>query len=251
MKSRLFRNAAIALMALTCFSSAALPEPGAPNVCTLVAFEDQKFTACNADLAHHDIRLFLTRADGSNFGQLGALPREALLFATNAGMFTPEYAPAGLFVENGSQVRPLNTSAGSGNFHLQPNGVFWIANGKAAVSTTADYAARAPVPYLATQSGPMLVVDGKLHPKFDENGTSRYIRNGIGVARDGTVQIAISEQPVSFGVFARFFRDHLQCPNALYFDGSVSRLLFAGDTRRDVSGPALGPLLAVYAKAKK
>jgi len=235
-----------ALLPLLSFSAAA----EAKSPCAPVTFETQRFTVCHADPAETDIRLFLNRADGTAYERLDALPQEHLLFATNAGMFTPEYAPAGLYVESGSQKRPINgLVAGYGNFHLQPNGVFWMKGGTAHVDTTADYQRLAPSPDLATQSGPMLVIGGKLHPKFEDNGSSRYIRNGIGVTGDGKLAVAISEEPVSFGVFARLFRDALLCPNALYFDGSVSRLAVAGETRA-TAGPRLGPLLGLYARHK-
>ncbi|MEQ1652519.1 MAG: phosphodiester glycosidase family protein, partial [Hyphomicrobium sp.] len=82
---------------------------------------------------------------------------------------------------------------------------------------------------------------------FDDNGPSRYVRNGIGVTASGSIAVAISEEPVSFGTFARLFRDQLKCPNALYLDGSVSRLRVAGE-KRDTFGPPLGPLLGVYSR---
>ncbi|MEQ1671293.1 MAG: phosphodiester glycosidase family protein, partial [Hyphomicrobium sp.] len=126
-----------------------------------MTFEEQAFTVCHADPAIHDIRLFLKRPDGTNFSQLEALPADGLLFATNAGMFTPEYTPAGLYIENAIERKSLNTRAsGYGNFHIQPNGVFWVQDGKAAISTTADYQRLDPSAEIATQSGPMLVVNG-------------------------------------------------------------------------------------------
>ncbi len=233
---------------LTLWYLAAAAAPSRP--CAPVTFETQRFTVCHADPAATDIRLFLDRADGTAYGTLDALPQEQLLFATNAGMFTPEYAPAGLYVEGGMEKRALNAGAeGYGNFHLQPNGVFWMKDGKAHIDTTAQFQRLAPSPDLATQSGPMLVIAGKLHPKFEENGSSRYIRNGIGVTGEGRLAVAISEEPVSFGVFARLFRDALKCPDALYFDGSVSRLAVGGEAR-STPGPRLGPLLGVYARQK-
>lgn len=220
----------------------------AQSPCSSKTFDEQAYTVCVADPAKTDFRLFLRRADGNNYGTLEAIPSEGLLFATNAGMYTPEYAAAGLYVENGIQRKALNTrKSGYGNFHLQPNGVFWVQDGHAAVTQTSDYARLKPSPDIATQSGPMLVIDGALNPKFDDNGPSRNIRNGIGVTREGLVAVAISEEGVSFGAFARLFRDELKCPNALYFDGSVSRLLISGE-KRDNFGPPLGPILGIYEK---
>ncbi len=153
----------------------------AGQACNATAFEGQSYTVCAADLTHHDVRLHLKKPDGSAYGRPDAVPGQNLMFAVNAGMFTPAYAPAGLYVENGQQTAALNTRNGGGNFHLAPNGVFWIKDGRAFVTQTVEYAKADPKPALATQSGPMLVIAGQLHPKFDANGPSRYIRNGVGV----------------------------------------------------------------------
>lgn len=227
-------------------SGEALAENSAGSACRAENFETHAFTVCIADPAKTVFKLFLNRNDGTAYGGLDALPIAKLLFATNAGMFTPEFRPAGLYIEDGIEKQPLNTRAeGYGNFHLQPNGVFWMKDGAAHVSTTADYAQLHPKADLASQSGPMLVIAGNINSKFETDGSSRYVRNGIGVIASGAVAIAISEEPISFGVFARLFRDNLKCNNALYFDGSVSRLLVHGETRA-TAGPKLGPLLGVY-----
>lgn len=237
-------TAAVSVAVLTASVAAAASTP-----CRPLTFEDRSYTVCIADPATTDFKLYLNKPDGSSYGTLEALPGDALLFATNAGMFTPEHAPAGLYIENGIERKALNTrKSGYGNFHLQPNGVFWVQDGHAAVTPTNDYARQKPSAEIATQSGPMLVIDGKLNPKFDDDGPSRNIRNGIGVTADGHVAVAISEEPVSFGTFARLFRDPLKCPNALYFDGSVSRLRVPGQSR-DTFGPPFGPMLAVYHRA--
>lgn len=218
----------------------------ASRPCASVSFEGQSFTACTADLREHDIHLFLKRPDGTPYGALAALPEDGLLFATNAGMFTPEHAPAGLYVEAGQQLTSLNTVvSGYGNFHMQPNGVFWIAGGRAAVTPTDTFAKLKAKPDLATQSGPMLVIKDLVNRKFEADGSSRYVRNGVGVDRRGRVVIAISDAPVSFGRFARLFQSALECPNALYLDGSVSQLRIPGE-RSAESGRPLGPLLGVY-----
>lgn len=218
----------------------------AGEVCDERTFEGQRFRVCAADLDRHDIRIFWKQPDGSNYSHPEALPRERLLFATNAGMFTPEYAPAGLYVENGTERTSINTRSGAGNFHVQPNGVFWVKDGAAAVSTTQNFIAAEIQPDVATQSGPMLVIDGAINAKFDRDGPSRYIRNGVGVQDATHVYFALSLVPVSFGVFARLFRDELHCPNALYLDGSLSRIFepSAPSTR----GLPLGPLIGVYTR---
>jgi uncharacterized protein YigE (DUF2233 family) len=90
----------------------------------------------------------------------------------------------------------------------------------------------------------MLITEGKLHPAFQPNGDSLNIRNGVGACGGNTAWFAISDEPVSFGRFARLFRDKLKCPNALFLDGAVSSLWEAG-ARQDRRAP-LGPMIAVF-----
>jgi uncharacterized protein YigE (DUF2233 family) len=91
----------------------------------------------------------------------------------------------------------------------------------------------------------MLVIDGKLHPAFEHDGTSRHVRNGVGIAPNGRALFVISEEPVSFGKFARFFRDRLKARNALFFDGAVSALWDPANGRRDITRP-LGPMVVAF-----
>ena len=133
--------------------------------------------------------------------------------------------PGGALRRDGQEVAPVIASAGPGNFGLLPNGVFCIGDGEARVIETRRYLREAPACRHATQSGPMLVIDGALHPRFLPDSDSRYVRNGVGSSADGrTVWFAISEAPVNFHLFARLFRDRLGARQALYFDGNISRL---------------------------
>ena len=87
-----------------------------------------------------------------------------LVFATNAGMFDADYKPIGLYVENGRELVRTNTRSGWGNFHMKPNGIFYVAGERAGVLETGAYLRKQLHP--ATQSGPMLVINGRLHPRF-------------------------------------------------------------------------------------
>jgi uncharacterized protein YigE (DUF2233 family) len=49
---------------------------------------------------------------------------------------------------------------------------------------------------------------------------------------------------VTFHDFGSLFRDALNLPNALYFDGNVSRL-FASELGRNDAGFAMGPIVGV------
>ena len=99
-------------------------------------------------------------------------------------------------------------------------------------------------PSYASQSGPMLVTEGAIHPRFSETGTSLQRRNGVGSPDPNTLVFAISESRVNFHSFARLFRDHLKCPNALFLDGSISSLHAAELGRSDGFAP-LGPIVAL------
>ncbi len=122
------------------------------------------------------------------FGAIDAMLAEdgaQLAFAMNAGMYHADRAPVGLYIENGTEIAPLVASAGPGNFGLLPNGVFCIRETRADVIETLDFAADPPACTFATQSGPMLVIDGKLHPRFLVDSDSRHVRNGVGTSVDG------------------------------------------------------------------
>jgi len=165
--------------------------------------------------------------------QWGAAHRRQLLFAANAGIYDAQGEPLGLYVENGKTLKPLNTVHGnpaSGNFSLLPNGVFAIdAQGHASVQTTADFAAAHAQPHWATQSGPMLVIDGKINPNFDAASDSTKWRSGVCAAKPDEAVFVVSTAPVNFHEFARLFRDKLGCRNALYLDGTLSQIYVDGD----------------------
>jgi uncharacterized protein YigE (DUF2233 family) len=167
----------------------------------------------------------------------------------NAGMYREDFSPVGLYVEKGKKLRPLNLASGSGNFCLKPNGVFAITKSGARLVESSHYPAIRASTSLATQSGPMLVINGHLHPKFSSTSQSRLFRNGVGVVSSRKVVFAITEDPVNFHEFATFFRDRLKCQNALYLDGSISSL-YAPALKRNDRFVELGPMIGVTASAK-
>lgn len=217
------------------------------------SFDGLSYTACEVDPRVDDLRLFLDAPSGEKFGQFstidGALAEQGktLSFGMNAGMYHDDRSPVGHYIENGTEIMRVIPNAGPGNFGLLPNGVFCIRDQRADVIETLTYDADRPDCRFATQSGPMLVIDGVLHPRFLKDSDSRHIRNGVGTSEDGTrVVFVISDQSVTFHEFGRIFRDDLGLSNALFLDGSVSRLHSPQLNRSDF-GRWLGPIVGVVA----
>ncbi len=235
-------------MRLVLILLAALSAGSAAARCRNMTFEAVPYSVCEAHRGD-DLRLFLNGPSGP-FGGFDAvqtdLSRQGLTlgFAMNAGMFKPDLSPVGLYVENGKTLTPIVTSDGPGNFGLLPNGVFCIGT-QFAVIEARLFAESKPACRFASQSGPMLVIAGSEHPSFKANSTSMHIRNGVGVSADGkTAWFVIANSPVNFDSFARLFRDGLGAPNALYFDGSVSRL-YAPELGRPGTGFDIGPIVGL------
>ena len=229
-------------------ASAPATQPG-PEIGT-VTHEGRQFTVCTVDLEAYEIELYWRNENKEPFGSFTALDEwlagrgRKLLFAMNAGMYMEDLTPVGLYVQDGQELRALNLREGKSNFCLKPNGVFAITEDGAVVVQSSRYREIEEVTKLATQSGPMLVIDGELHPKFSATSQSRLFRNGVGVVSPEKVVFAISEGPVNFHEFAVFFRDGLGCQNALYLDGTISSLYSERLGRCDCM-VGLGPILAV------
>jgi uncharacterized protein YigE (DUF2233 family) len=208
---------------------------------------------CVVDPAKAQLRLFWKDAEGNIFGGFQRLAQDVagngarLVFAMNAGMFNPDFSPVGLYVENGTEVHPVNRRAGDGNFGMRPNGILWIDKGRAGVTETQKFLSTNVRPAFATQSGPMLVIGGRIHPKIRPDGTSTKIRNGVGACEDGKVRFVITDEPVTFYRFATLFRDELHCQDALFLDGTISAL-YAPQLARMDGWRAIGPIVGVVEK---
>lgn len=224
--------------------------PVAAVTCSDIDHLGASYTVCDVDPTTDALRLFLRDDAGNVLGSFSAVESHAdspLLFAMNAGMYHEDRRPVGLYIENGVQEMRAVASAGPGNFGLLPNAVFCITDERAQVIETNTYINTGAACRDATQSGPMVVIDGNLHPALIPNGTSRNIRNGVGTSINGDRAVfVISNEPVNFHDFATLFRDTLGLPNALYFDGKVSRLHAPMLSRSDF-GRQMGPVVGVLA----
>ena len=223
--------------------------PGHDGLCRTETFSGTDYIVCDLPLSRYRLSLMAEDEAGEpyeTFARASEVAKSAghdVRLIMNAGMYHEDRRPVGLAVQDGVKLNDAVLGRGSGNFSMRPNGVFYVENGRAHVRETGRYLEEHHSPDLATQSGPMLLLDGKLHPRFIEGSDSRYVRNGVCASDDGrTVHLVLSRQPVNFWDFAVFFRDGLGCRNALFFDGHVSSLYYpaAGiDCRRDRLGPML------------
>lgn len=229
-----------------------MPAPVAHPACHPIRFGSLDAVICSVDIRHHEVQLFHLDASGHPLKSFRSLElqlqerRQGLVFGMNAGMFHANFAAVGLLVIDGQELQPLNLDRGAGNFFMQPNGVFVLTEDSAHIVESSLYPALSDRVRFATQSGPLLVNNGEIHPDFNADGTSTYVRNGVGLIDAHRLVFVITEEPVSLHEFAVLFRDHLNCRNALYLDGSISSLFAPNLERRDALH-SLGPMFAITA----
>lgn len=182
-----------------------------------------------------NISLYWKQPDGKLYGNIEKLKlgiqnqKKKLIFATNGGMYDKKQNPIGLYVENGKKISALNTKKINPdkdgyipNFYLNPNGVFYVTNdNKVGICETSLYRQESLTKF-ATQSGPMLLIDGRINPKFSKNSNNFQIRNGVGILPNNELVFAISKNRVTFYDFANYFKEQ-GCLNALFLDGYVSK----------------------------
>lgn len=210
---------------------------------------DERIASVAIDPKATPITMHWADDSGNALGNIGRLKAyierkgEHLGFAMNGGMYMEDQRPLGLYIEDGRTVRRLITrTEGYGNFYMQPNGVFGIhTNGLPFLVNTSAYHEVTEVSY-ATQSGPMLVVDGHINQAFKQGSPNVHIRNGVGLRQDGHVLFAISKEPVNFHDFASFFLEQ-GCRNALFLDGTISQAYMPAEGLSQLGGH-LGVLIA-------
>ncbi len=140
----------------------------------------------------------------------------------NGGMYDQFNSPQGLYIENGKILSEIDTFEGKGNFYLKPNGIFYITNDNSPKICKSNAFLNNQSIRFATQSGPMLLIDGQIHPDFVKGSKNLNIRNGVGILSNHQVVFVMSLQEINFYDFAQYFKS-LGCKNALYLDGFVSR----------------------------
>ena len=253
-----FRHGMAAVLLLAAVAVGGCSPPAKALDSRDVDFHGSAFRVVRIDLRHETLGLhWRDPATGQPYGDIdnlrawGEAHGRHLLFAANAGIYDRKAAPLGLYVEDGKTLVPLNLARGNpaaGNFSLQPNGVFAIyPDGHAAVRTSTDFKADARPVRWATQSGPMLLVDGKINPRFDDRSTSMKWRSGVCARTPHDVVFAVSKTPVNFHDFAVLFRDRLGCRDALYLDGSISQIYVDGEGYAGAPAFMVKPYAGIFA----
>ena len=222
------------------------------SACRSIIFEDTPLTHCLAVPDRHTIGTALAGRAGryrSLKDFAASHDGDTIAFAMNAGIFdSSDGTPVGYYVEDAKRIEELDTGTGTGNFYMKPNGVFYGSGSEWHVRSTDWFLANVTDrPQFGTQSGPMLVVDGKIHPEIVQDGPSRKIRNAVGIDGEGRAHFVISNAPISFGKLARFYRNELSVKNALFLDDTVSLLWNPATDRLDTGAP-IGPILVVTKK---
>lgn len=187
------------------------------------------YVVLRVDLRAALVKVLWKNSAGVPYGSLDEAHRQIgddLLALTNAGIYSESRTPEGLHVEGGVMLSPLNLNGGSGNFYSRPNGVFYVSDGGAGIVESEEFnsiSERAGVRE-ATQSGPLLVLDGEVNQALKPDSESLYVRNGVGVKSPEEVYVVISEGEVNLYDFASVFKEQLHCRDALYLDGCVSQV---------------------------
>lgn len=215
---------------------------------------DDQILSYTVDTKTQNLQLFWKYEKGEilksfqNLKQYVERKKLTLTFAMNGGMFNKDFSPQGLFIQNKQTLAALDIADGNGNFYLKPNGVFYITtNNTPIICKTTDFKDNGKVKY-ATQSGPMLVIDGQIHDAFKPGSANLNIRNGVGILPDNKVVFAMSKTEINFYDFAKYFQS-LCCINALYLDGFVSRIYLPEKSWIQTDG-SFGVMIGVTTKKK-
>lgn len=229
-------------------------------------YRHHRYVEVNLSLDHVNLSQYWQNPDDemsygsmSRFNSAVRKNQNRVLFAINSGIYTKEYTPLGLYIENGKVMMPLNlvkSNEGQGNFALLPNGVFYITDkNQASILDTDSFHAKYQGDYSsiqnAVQSGPMLMINGEYNTYFLPRSNSLRIRSGVCVSNNGDeVTFVVTEDRVNFYEFASYFKEKLQCQNALYLDGTLARMYVNG-RMYGASFWQAKPLVGIWAVIKK
>jgi uncharacterized protein YigE (DUF2233 family) len=229
----------------------------AKKIARRITFADKTFDTYTIDYPRVQLKFYWKDQKGNKLISIDNLKKyvesgdQTLLFATNAGMYMEDNSPQGLYVQDAKEYTPVNLEKReSGNFFMQPNGIFLLTPSACRVITSSEYVNYKSKTIYATQSGPMLVTRGQINSNFTKGSPNKYIRSGVGINDHGAVVFAISNTPTNFYDFALLFREVLKCKEALYLDGAISRMYLPALQRFETGGE-FGALIGVTDNRRK
>lgn len=221
-------------------------------------FRNQRFFTCALNPSTTDVRIYNKKQvsrkrvipyDFESLDQLAVTSNQELIFAMNAGMYEPNRMAKGLLIVNGEREQRIDTlTNGYGNFYMQPNGIFAMRKDSVAVlERTHEFLHNSPEDFsFATQSGPMMLWDGKMNPKFNDGSPNRHIRNAVGITATNEVIFVISERRVTFFEISSFLMSQ-GCTEALYLDGAISQAYMPELGHSNLkAGGHLGPIVVIF-----
>lgn len=140
MRAPILVAVALSLIAACGYGESARPVPATvpkPANAGAVEFSEvriagKRATVCRVNLQNTTLQLYSRDDSGQPLKRFDGLAEmlkakgKHLTFAMNAGMYHADFSPVGLFVANGRELSPINTTNGNGNFFLKPNGIFAV-----------------------------------------------------------------------------------------------------------------------------
>lgn len=228
------------------------------NLPVNIIFQNKSYSVYIVNPHKNEINLYNEKDKGGYYDFISINQRlesqgKVLLFAMNAGMYQQNREPEGLFINDGEELQKINLKKkipGQSNFYnLRPNGVFAIDKiNTPYIVRSEDFPElekRSNISF-ATQSGPMLIINGEINTYFTKGSSNLNIRNGVGINKSGKVVFVISNEPVNFYEFSELFKDGLKCNNALYLDGVISRMYLPELNKTSLQNSNhLGPIITV------
>jgi len=221
------------------------------------------YTAFILDLTKQDINIALADEENKKlvtinraYNYYSKTKKKDVLMICNAGMYQRDSNPVGLLISNGKKLKDVtdNSKKISDNYHMYPNGIFYIKNNKASIIETEKYItdkkSNESSISQATQSGPMLVINNEHHKRFNYGSKNLHIRNGVGILADERIIFIISNERVNFFDFSTVFQDVFGCKNALYLDGAISKMYIKGDKKNSMGNGTFGPFIVITDKVK-
>ena len=218
---------------LTALFSCASLLMSVPALAEYRTFDDGNITYGIFQAKPEEVQLHWKDAEGNDYQSLTRLKNALedsynVKMIMNAGIYSMNNVPAGLWIEQGKELNALNTKSGKGNFHVQPNGVFAIAGNKPYILTTAAYQKSKLKPDFALQSGPMLIIHGKMNSQFRASLESYHKRNAVCLTKQNELLflMTIKGEPNLYTLSQGLLK--IGCHDALYLDGTISNWYISG-----------------------